>query len=144
MADEWSGQVTTHSAESRHLLKKKKPTCHSVHHKSHIDRPLNRTGLKIRPENDEAESSLSQNGGTTSALTRQYGETAEIRLATRGTNVSYFNLECEWAHVGHTKIGLRGRLLKTYSGLKWIRHDLRASFCYYSDELWLQDKECLG
>lgn len=92
-------------------------------------------GLKIRPENDEAESGLSQNGGTTSALTRQYGETAEIRLATRGTNVSYFNLECEWAHVGYTKIGLRGRLLKTYSGLKWIRHDIRASFCYCSDEI---------
>jgi len=56
------------------------------------------------------------------------GKPPRFDLATRGTNFSYFTLECEWAHAGYIKIGLRGRLLKTYSGLKWIRTRHKSEF----------------
>jgi len=70
--------------------------------------PTDRTGLKIRPENDEAGSGLSQNG---EVRPRHWpdntGKPPRFDLATRGTNVSYFNPECDWAHVGYINIGLK-------------------------------------
>ena len=78
---------TTYRAEPRYLLKNVPlPLCTSqIPHGPPTDRP----GLKIRSENDyEAGSGLIQYGGTTSALTRRQGETAEIRFGYHGNKVS--------------------------------------------------------
>jgi len=56
----WMERSSNNSRGRIKVLAEKNSTCHSVHHKSHTGRPMNRTGLKIRPEDDyEAGSGLS-------------------------------------------------------------------------------------
>lgn len=84
MADEWSGPTDNSKGRNQGTCLKNivpLPLCTSqIPHGTLTDR----TRLKIRPENDETGSGISQSGDTTSALTRQYGETAEIRLGYQG------------------------------------------------------------
>jgi hypothetical protein len=105
--------------------------------------PIDRPGLRISSENN-----YEAGGGLSMAVWHRHlpddtRNPPRIGLGTRRINVSYFNLEN--AHVGYIKIGLTGRLVKTWNGLKWIRTGYNRKFLLlFWWPFWFRNKEFLG